>query len=327
MNTCEHEIDPRQLETLARMCASTFCQRRDVYARQLEDGSYVCIRQPLRMAHVLAHLRGELTLGAYLLDRDSRARFIVLDADEDSDWAKLMYTATRLAQEGIPAYLETSRRGGHLWLFLAQPVAGHEARAFGRGIMAIHALDEIELYPKQDRLAAGPGSLIRLPFGIHRKSGRRYGFVQPDGSRLAASLSQQIGLLAQSACVPAAGFEAYQSVAIRQGKRQRPHPSRVVLKRVFAASEAASAPLSERIKASITVHELVSHYVALSPAGVGLCPFHEDHHPSFAVSEEGNYWHCFSCGVGGSVIDFWMRWRKCNFVTAVRELADMLFSS
>ena len=73
--------------------------------------------------------------------------------------------------------------------------------------------------------------------------------------------------------------------------------------------------------------EVVSQYVDLKPTAsgaVGLCPFHDDHHPSFEVNDEGNYWHCFAgCG-GGSVIDFWMKWRGCDFTTAITELAEML---
>jgi DNA primase len=85
--------------------------------------------------------------------------------------------------------------------------------------------------------------------------------------------------------------------------------------------------VSERIKASVTVLEFVSQYVDLKPTAsgaIGLCPFHDDHHPSFGVNAEGDYWNCWAgCG-GGSVIDFWMRWRKCDFTTAVKELAEML---
>ena len=92
----------------------------------------------------------------------------------------------------------------------------------------------------------------------------------------------------------------------------------------LAASEGT---LSERIKASVTVLEFVSRYVELKPVGsgaIGLCPFHDDHNPSFGVNDAENYWHCFAgCG-GGSVIDFWMRWRKCDFGPAVKELARMV---
>jgi hypothetical protein len=65
----------------------------------------------------------------------------------------------------------------------------------------------------------------------------------------------------------------------------------------------------------------------LRPTGsgpIGLCPFHDDHHPSFGVNDEGNYWNCFAgCG-GGSGIDFWTKWRRCDSATAIQELADVL---
>jgi len=72
------------------------------------------------------------------------------------------------------------------------------------------------------------------------------------------------------------------------------------------------------------VQQFVSEYVSLSHSGRGLCPFHEDHTPSFSVNQEGNYWHCFACESGGSIIDFYMLLNECDFPTAVTELAEML---
>ncbi len=72
----------------------------------------------------------------------------------------------------------------------------------------------------------------------------------------------------------------------------------------------------------------ISHWTKAEKAESGCVSFfslfHDDHHASFGVNDEGNYWHCFAgCG-GGSVIDFWMKWRKCDFTTVVRELAKVL---
>lgn len=78
---------------------------------------------------------------------------------------------------------------------------------------------------------------------------------------------------------------------------------------------------------AVTVLEFVSQFVDLKPTGsgaLGLYPFHDDHHANFGVNDKGNYWHCFAgCG-GGSVIDFWMKWQKCEFRAAIGELARML---
>jgi hypothetical protein len=113
-----------ELSRPALILAQRFVQRWDLHARQLDDGSYVCVHEQLNVGHLFDHLRGEITLGAYLLDQDSQARFLVLDADDEQSWERLGHLARELAEEDIPAYLEKSRRGGHLWLFLAQAVAG-----------------------------------------------------------------------------------------------------------------------------------------------------------------------------------------------------------
>jgi hypothetical protein len=309
-------VPDAELSRPALVLAQRFVQRWDLYAHQLDDGSYVCVHEPLNVGHLLGHLRGEITLGAYLLDQESRARFVALNADDAQAWERLGHLARELAEEDVPAYLENSRRGGHLWLFLAQAVAGREARAFGQALLAAHEIEGVELYPKQDQLADGPGSLIRMPFGVHRLTGQRYGFCTADGSPLAPSIREQIYALKTPETVPEAAFEAYRSFVPPQPPAAFTEPP-----------DELTGTLSERIKASVTVLEFVSQYVDLKPTAsgaVGLCPFHDDHHPSFGVNEAGNYWHCWAgCG-GGSVVDFWTRWRKCDFTTAIRELAEMV---
>ena len=78
---------------------------------------------------------------------------------------------------------------------------------------------------------------------------------------------------------------------------------------------------------SIPVIDFVSQYVDLKESGsgaVGLCPFHDDTHHSFSISETGNYWNCFAgCG-GGSVIEFWMKLNNCDFKTAITELEKLV---
>jgi hypothetical protein len=219
-----------------------------------------------------------------------------VDADTEQSWERPGHLARTLAGDDVPVYLERSRRGGHLWLFLAEAVAAREMRTFGRGLLAAHQVEGVEVYPKQDQLADGPGSLIRMPFGVHRLAGRRYGFYAADGSPLARSIREQIHALGAAETVPEAGFEAYRSFVPTQTVEAPGEP--------LTAPEGAT--LSERIKASVTVLEFVSQYVDLKPTASGavaLCPFHDDHHPSFWVNTEGNYWHCLAgCG-GGSVVE------------------------
>lgn len=153
-----------------------------------------------------------------------------------------------------------------------------------------------------------------MPFGVHRRSGQRYPFHTPDGQAMGTSPDQQIEALSAAHKISKQMIEKILSQEI-PGRPQKP---------MTASLEDPSSTLSQRIKASITVRDFVNDYVDLSPTGVGTCPFHDDTHASFAVNDEGNYWHCFAgCG-GGSIIDFWMKWRKCDFTQAVRELAKRL---
>lgn len=82
--------------------------------------------------------------------------------------------------------------------------------------------------------------------------------------------------------------------------------------------------LSE-IRARVSIVEVISAYVALRKAGrsyVGLCPFHSENTPSFSVQEEGGFFHCFGCGVGGNIFTFLMRIEGISFPEAVRRLAQ-----
>jgi DNA primase len=85
--------------------------------------------------------------------------------------------------------------------------------------------------------------------------------------------------------------------------------------------------LSEQIKAGVSVMEFISRTIELKPTdtgAVGCCPFHTDQHPNLGVNREQNYWYCFAVCGGGLVIDFWMKWRICNFKTVVSELAKIV---
>lgn len=54
---------------------------------------------------------------------------------------------------------------------------------------------------------------------------------------------------------------------------------------------------------------------------VGLCPFHNEKTPSFYVSEDEGYYHCFGCGASGDAISFLREQQGLGFMEAVRQLA------
>ena len=78
-----------------------------------------------------------------------------------------------------------------------------------------------------------------------------------------------------------------------------------------------------RERASLT--EVVSDVVSLRRRGrtaVGLCPFHAEKTPSFTVSEERGFYHCFGCGEHGDVFAFVMKAQSLSFPEAVRVVAQ-----
>ena len=316
----ERKLNIEDLKQYGEYLGTSFIQRRDLYARQLSDGRYVCIRESLTDELLCKHLAGELTLGAYVLNEQSHSRFLVFDADDEPNWRRLRALSRALEEMDTPTYLENSRRGGHLWLFFESWQPGKELRQFGTALMEHFRIEGVELFPKQSVLTSGPGSLIRLPFGIHQKTGRRYGFTTPRGEPLGLTLRDQIEWLALPECVPEAmwrNFESQPTVSKRET---------VATGRELSLSLPEGTPLSVRIKNAESVSQFVSRYVELSSAGLGLCPFHDDQVESFSVNEEENYWHCFACGTGGSIIDFWIQQQQVDFQTAIKELAQLLLN-
>src|SRR5438046_673202 len=80
----------------------------------------------------------------------------------------------------------------------------------------------------------------------------------------------------------------------------------------------------EQIAAANDIVEVISSYFPLKRAGANfkaLCPFHQEKTPSFHVSPQRQTFHCFGCGVGGSVFRFVMDYEHVDFPSAVRKLA------
>ena len=83
--------------------------------------------------------------------------------------------------------------------------------------------------------------------------------------------------------------------------------------------------LIDEIKTRIKVSDIVSKKVKLAPRGnefVGLSPFSNEKTPSFTVSDEKGFYHCFSSGEHGSVFDFVMKTENLTFKEAVKKLAS-----
>jgi DNA primase len=88
---------------------------------------------------------------------------------------------------------------------------------------------------------------------------------------------------------------------------------------------AEAGSFADRVKQQADIVRVVGEYVRLKKSGqnfTGLCPFHAEKSPSFAVHPTKQIYHCFGCGVGGDVFKFVMEMEKCPFPESIRIVAE-----
>jgi DNA primase len=88
---------------------------------------------------------------------------------------------------------------------------------------------------------------------------------------------------------------------------------------------AEAGSFAERVKQQADIVRVVGEYVRLKKTGqnfTGLCPFHQEKSPSFAVHPVRQIYHCFGCGVSGDVFKFVMELEKLSFPEAIRAVAE-----
>jgi DNA primase len=82
----------------------------------------------------------------------------------------------------------------------------------------------------------------------------------------------------------------------------------------------------EEFKARLPIVEIIGRYVRLTRRGrefTGLCPFHKEKTPSFTISEEKGFYHCFGCNQNGNAVDFMMTIEGLDFGQAIQRLSDI----
>ena len=79
------------------------------------------------------------------------------------------------------------------------------------------------------------------------------------------------------------------------------------------------------IRNKVDIVNIISSYLPLEQKGrnfFGICPFHNDNHPSMSVSREKQIYKCFSCGASGNVFNFLMDYEHIDFKEALKILSD-----
>ena len=131
------------------------------------------------------HLEGEITTGLYSINPATQySKWVAIDADYENSLADLFKLRFHLRQDGVESALENSHRGGHLWIFMAEPLPARHCRLYVCGLALRLGIpvkrgrqEGIEVFPKHDALKPGRyGNAIRGPLGIHRGAAQRFWF-------------------------------------------------------------------------------------------------------------------------------------------------------
>ena len=161
---------------------------RHCYFRPSEKGTDV----PLMLTDetIRQHLEGKITVGLYAINPSTqRCKWVAIDADYKNSMEDLLKLQYHLTEDGVEPALEMSKRGGHLWIFLATPLLARECRIYihnlalrlGVPVKGSGLAEGIEVFPKHDAIGPGDfGNAIRGPLGIHRGANRRFWFYGAD---------------------------------------------------------------------------------------------------------------------------------------------------
>jgi hypothetical protein len=306
-------VSERCLRILAARCIG----RRNDYTLQQDNGRYLRVGSPLTWKVLRYHVEGLQTIGAYVVDERNTCHYAVFDADSVDGLVQLLGVQRRLAADGVDSALEGSRRGGHLWVFFASALAPGLVRRW----LLPYCSVGVEFYPKRGWATwDAPGSVVRVPLGVHRLSDRRYPFL--------------VAVDSGDGVVPAAKSAA-DSLEWLATIRRVPVPARELAKQDDETVPATPQPFlatgvgsgTPSLTDTLTIHAwcdrqdslaILGRYLHIDQRGMACCPFgwhHDDGkdtHPSLWVHAPtvsgGRCWYCNVWKRGGNLFDFLCFW-------------------
>jgi hypothetical protein len=279
------------------------------YARQQADGSYRRVKQPISLETISNHLKHKklnghpFTMGIYSQLRD-RCKWVCLDADEDINL--IWKIGSVLEGIGIPNYIESSRRGGHLWILFKGYVhciparklaiwAAHQCGAKVKG----NNLDtgyEIEVFPHRDN-GDGIGYLVRAPYGLHIKDGKVHKFIDKQGSDIEIHDFLDTVMLVSE-------LQLEQAVDTLPKEEKAELPQKVLRKVNLRDSESLISVINSRLDLLTLIR---NQGISVSHSGAFCCPFHDDRKESAGIFSNGELWKCHACGTYGDAFEFYCR--------------------
>lgn len=199
--------------TLHRML-KTLVGREDIYAQEIIDGGNHRKNElqilPLTEKIIEQHLSGKYTIATYIQRSNSTVKFMVIDIDvskkvlmkygnDTSEFRSYLTKTGETARQvlkilhsfGMQGYVEFSGyRGYHVWVFFTEWLPVRYSNMLSDLIEAKLSSSEedgicIEYFPNKTRLKLGKyGQAIKLPYGIHSKTGERSYFIDEDGIKV-----------------------------------------------------------------------------------------------------------------------------------------------
>jgi len=297
-----------------------FANRIQPYALQRSDGSYRWIYEDCTPRLVAAHLAGELTLACSSTDRRGCSRWVCLDVDVPGSLPQLLAVRDALVEQGLPGLIEASRRGGHLWLLLDEPTPAvalrfATARALGEVAAQGTEIPAHELYPDTPAPRA-LGHAVRLPLGVHRRTGLRYPLFDERGLPCAFTSMEKAAAFVVGAPRVAAGplRERWREMradrtagrhvvtTARVAHSERNEQARAIEQ--ASADRASGPPIQPQVGTRSAVIRWVDEHVSplelmgeLAPeaelrragrGSIGWCPFHDDRAPDATTGAAGS---------------------------------------
>lgn len=173
------------------MDLNKFIGRKSAYALQVEDGSYICVNEPITKELLEEHIEGKKTIGSYVIREDELLDYGVIDIDGGQEVItdplnhplyRFAETIYNLFPDFTRALEFSGRRGYHVWIWTNQPEQPKFIRELIKSRLKKLDIKGIEIYPKQDNLRGlkGYGSMIKIPCGIHRKSKLKSFIIKTD---------------------------------------------------------------------------------------------------------------------------------------------------
>ena len=294
-------VRDERLEVAIAAYIAAFAGRTDVFGVHTPDG-WRPRRSLLTPSVVLEAFATCSPITFYFLPPGEMTQVAAVDFDTDNGFEQATRMGCGMWDDDVPAYLEASRRGAHLWVSLDGRLHAQTLRralcAYLRSVGLPHHNPKIELRPGTGlRQPDGIGLSLRAPMMTHPLTGVAATLLDP---RTQQPLGETVAEVME-------GIERAPAAQMADAA-ERYRPPDLPTPRLSTTSPVGRiADFNARIGVSQVLQAAGASWAR--PGRAGRCPFHPDLHPSMSVSRDDRRAWCFSsvCPVNrdGKGMDAW----------------------